>query len=87
VLNNILEALRDEGHFSYQGRELGGLVRASQKALPWRNYPLIKNEVVQRRNDLAHRAAIVPCDDCGRYIDAIEAELIVWGIVLPASPP
>jgi len=85
VFNDVLEQLRDEGHFRCSKRELGALVRASRKVLPWRrmNYLLIRKEIVKCRNDLAHHAAIVPRDDCWRYIDAIEAELVHWGIVLP----
>jgi hypothetical protein len=58
------------------------VVNTSQDALKWVNYPLIK-EIVNHRNDLAHRAVFVPRGDCWRYIDAIEAELVAWGIVLP----
>jgi hypothetical protein len=62
-------------------RSVGRLITASETAIPplsWLDLPLIK-EAVSRRNDLAHRAAIVPRDDCWRYIAAIEAELVQWG--------
>jgi hypothetical protein len=89
VLNDVLAQLRDEQHFRC-GRlgndrtPLGALVRDSEHALPWRNYPLIK-EAKCCRNALAHRAKIIPHADCWRYIDAIEAELVQWGIV--DAPP
>ena len=38
------------------------------------------------RNRLAHNAVIVPKQDCFKYIDAIEAELLAWGF-LPVSAP
>ncbi len=78
VLNDVLVHLRGVKAKT----PLGAVVNTSQDALKWVNYPLMK-EIVDHRNDLAHRAVFVPCSDCWRYIDAIEAELVAWGIVLP----
>jgi hypothetical protein len=89
VLNDVLEQLAKEQPFQdknsgtrYKGRELGRLIAASESVLSWENLPLIW-EAVKRRNDLAHHADIVPRDGCKKYIDAIEAELVRWGIVPP----
>jgi hypothetical protein len=89
VLNDVLARLRDEGYFRSgrvgDGRTpLGTLVSDSERALSWVNYPLI-DKIVVHRNDLAHRAVFVSRGDCWRYIDAIEAELVSWGIVLPVE--
>jgi hypothetical protein len=87
VLNDVLEQLAQKRPFRYQGRDLGRLIAACDTVTPplsWKDLSLIK-EAVSRRNDLAHHAAIVPRDDCRKYIDAIEAELVQWGIV--DAPP
>jgi hypothetical protein len=84
VLNDILEQLRDENHFQCKGRTLGALVKESEHHLPWNNFALIK-EIVWRRNGLAHHSNILPREDCWRYIDAIEQELVAWKIVNPST--
>lgn len=80
VLNETLIQLRDEGHFKCQKFFLGALVKSSVKNLPWTNYPLIE-EVVEKRNKVAHRGKILPRADCWRYIDAIENELLAWKVI------
>ena len=50
ILNDVLEQLRDEGHFTCRSRFLGELVEASEAKIAWRAYRLIKDEVVKRRN-------------------------------------
>ena len=87
VLNDVLEQLAKEQPFMYKGkrykgRRFGLLLDASAPVLPWNNLLLIR-EAVKRRDDLAHHADIVPRGDCWKYIDAIEAELVRWGIVTP----
>jgi hypothetical protein len=87
VFNTVLRQLAKERCFSYQGESLGLLIKASVKLSPpvsWVNLQLI-NEAVKHRHALAHRAKIIPRGDCWRYIDAIEAELVQWGIV--DAPP
>ena len=80
VFNDALMAMRKAGYFSSQWRTLGALVKDSKNSLPWLNYLLMK-EVVDKRNDLAHRAVILPRGDCWRYIDAIEVQLRDWKVL------
>jgi hypothetical protein len=82
VLNDALEQLAMEQSFAYKGRNFGPLIDASVSILPWTKLPLIR-EAKDRRDGLAHRGVIVHRDDCLRYIDVIEAELVKWGIVRP----
>ena len=81
ILNDVLEQLRDEGHFKCRSRFLGALVEASEAQIAWRDYPLIKDEVVERRNGVAHRAELISRGDCWRYVDAVKAELCGWGVL------
>jgi hypothetical protein len=78
VLNDVLVHLRG----AKPKTPLGVVVNKSQDALTWVNYPLIQ-EIVDHRNKLAHHATFVRRGNCCRYIKAIEAELVAWGIVLP----
>lgn len=80
VLNDVLEQLADEGHFSSTSIFLGELLKKSEKALPWRDFDLIA-EGAGRRNDVAHRGQLLERGDCWRYVDAVRAELSAWGIV------
>ena len=64
------------------GSVLGGLVNDSKSALPWFDYRLIE-EIVDKRNGIAHRGETVPKPDCFRYIDAIQKELSTFGILVP----
>jgi hypothetical protein len=80
VLNDALEQLAKEQSFTYKERNLGPLIDASVGILPWNDLPLIK-EAKDQRDGPAHRGVIVQRDDCLRYIDAIEVELVQWGIV------
>ena len=75
VLNDALKQLEQEGHFHCKSIFLGALLSASNDKLPWKNFRTIE-EVVSRRNDIAHRAEVIPRVDCWRFIDAIREELI-----------
>ncbi len=55
-------------------------MNTSRKVLPWQDYKSV-DEGRNKRNDLAHEAQLVSKADCQRFIDAIEAELMAWGIV------
>ena len=46
----------------------------------WVNYSAV-TKMVEKRNDLAHRAALLPRGDCWDYLDVIEAELRSWSII------
>ncbi len=80
VLNEALEQMRDEGVFTGKGRTLGTLVELAQNQVSWVNYSAV-TIMVGKRNDLAHRAALLPRGDCWRYLDVIEAELRNWSII------
>ncbi len=81
VLNDVLQELSKEGRITCKSIFLGELMKAG-KGLPWKNRALIE-QAVSRRNEVAHHAEIVPRGECWKYIDAIEAELISWGLVNP----
>jgi len=80
VLNDVLEALKKEGHFKCKSSFLGALVDASETALPWNDFSTIKKGV-GRRNDVAHRADLLERGECWKYVDAIKLELSAWGVV------
>lgn len=80
VLNDILGELAREGRFSCKSIFLGRLLAASEEKLPWNDFALIK-EGVERRNGVAHRGELLPRGDCWKYIDAIKAELVAWGVL------
>ena len=79
VLERVLRELRDEGIFS-SSKELGALMANSKTVLPWQDYSKA-DEGRERRNDVAHRRHILERADCWKYIDAIEDELVAWGVV------
>ncbi len=81
TLNDVLEQLRDEGHFTCRSRFLGALVEASEAKIAWRDYRLIKDEVVKRRNGVAHHAELLGRGDCWKYVEAVKAELCGWGVL------
>jgi hypothetical protein len=80
VLNDALLALRDQGVFTCRSFFLGALHKESKSVIPRVDWALI-HEVIDKRNDLAHKSIVVPIDDCLRYVDAIECELEAWGIL------
>lgn len=80
VLEQVLIALRDQGAFVSRNSQLGLLMLASAGILPWQNYELVDQGRI-KRNDIAHRQAVIERADTWRFIDAIEAELRAWQIV------
>jgi len=80
VLADALQQLRSEGLFQARASKLGSLMQESRPHLPWRDFPLV-NEGRQKRDDIAHKMAVVSGSDRSRYIDAVEAELIAWRIL------
>lgn len=80
VLNDVLDSLRADGRFDCGRREVGALMHASRSSLPWSNYALV-DEARDVRNDVAHRGRIVARDECWLYINAVEDELIGWGVL------
>jgi hypothetical protein len=80
VLNHVLIALESEGHFVCKRTFLGALMESSKKALPWVNFSRIK-QVVKDRNGIAHSGKLLEQELCWKYVDAIQVELVSWGIV------
>lgn len=80
VLESSLEQLRDERVFVFKGRGLKDLLRASQKALPWQDFAKI-DRARERRDAIAHHRAFLSGGECAAYLNAIENELLAWGIL------
>jgi len=80
VFNDVLEQLAKEGKFQCKSIFLGPLLTASEKALSWKDFRLIK-EGVDRRNDVAHRGDVLPRADCWKYIEAIREQFVAWAIL------
>lgn len=82
VLDQVLVELRDQGVFHCPGSrpQLGMKMVSSQSALAWQNYTLV-DVGKTARNDLAHKAKLVPTVDCLAFIEAIEVELKAWHIL------
>jgi len=80
VLNEVLIALQNEGHFVCKSMFLGKLLQASENALPWNDFSTIEAGV-GRRNDVAHRADLLERGECWKYVDAIKLELSSWDII------
>jgi hypothetical protein len=82
VFSDVLSQLRDEGAFKCKAWMLQKLMSASREGLPWKNFALV-DEGRQRRNDAAHDFKVIPRRDCAKFIDAIEQELVAWGLLSP----
>ena len=81
VLEHALLQLRDEGVFSSSKSNLGALMDAGKKALPWQNFVLV-DRGRETRNDIAHKRAFIEREECWKYLAAIEAELLAWKILV-----
>lgn len=80
VLNIVLEQLKSEEHFDCNSHILAELLQCSEKALPWRDFKLIRAGV-KLRNNVAHHGLPLERADCWKYIDAVNAELSAWHIL------
>lgn len=80
VFEDVLKQLKAEKYFVSDNNHLGNLMHKSKKYLPWQNFPLI-DEAREKRNDIAHDQTLLPRGDCWKYIDAIENELVKWGVI------
>lgn len=80
VLQDTLTQLRAESAFTSGGNQLGRLMEGSETALPWVDFTKVDEGRV-RRNNLAHEMQVLPRGDCWEYIDAIENELLAWGVL------
>ena len=80
VVENTLSQLRDEGTFNSESSQLGALMEKSKNKIPWINYSLIE-EAKLKRNEIAHQQKWIDLKLCLSYLDAIEVELINWGVL------
>ncbi|MBM2831858.1 MAG: hypothetical protein HW414_910 [Dehalococcoidia bacterium] len=82
VLHDILRQLLLEGRFLAPRNKssLGQLMQASKNTLPWVDFALV-DEGRGRRNKVAHKDLLIPRAETWKYIDAIEKELVKWGII------
>lgn len=80
VLEDVLKQLRDEGQFMEKSNMVGKLMYASRNFISWSDYKLV-HDAREKRNNIAHDQKIISRGDCWKYIDAIETELVSWGII------
>jgi len=80
ILNDVLEQLSAEGHFSSKTHFLGELVKRSETKLPWNDIAAIKQGIADR-NGVAHKGVLLPRGICWKHIESIKTELVSWGIL------
>lgn len=80
VLKDVLTQLRNERNFTSKSNLLGELMDSSKATIPWVNFGLV-DRARKKRNGVAHDQKILPRAECWKYINAIEKELVNWGIV------
>lgn len=80
VFEKVLVQLRDEGCFACSSWMVGKLMAASETLLPWADYALVTS-ARDARNGLAHDKKTLPRTETWMYINAIEVELIAWGVL------
>lgn len=85
VLEEVLQALRDESAFVCKSSKLGYLLAASRAALPWRDWALI-DEGRDKRNQSVHDRTYLPHGECRTYIAALELELVEFRVLSSATP-
>lgn len=85
ALEQVLEQLAYEGAIAAPvGRPtLYNRLASTQHELTWVSFDTV-DEGRLRRNDLAHDATLLNEHECQRFIDAIEKELLAWGVVTSA---
>ena len=81
VLEHTLMQLRDEGVFKCKSNSLKHLMKASQPTLPWLDFALV-DEARDKRNKFVHEQKEIERVDTWKYVDAIEAELVEWKVLL-----
>ena len=79
VLEDLLKQVRKEQKLKC-GYQLGAMMHKSQSVLSWTDFGTV-DEGRECRNSLAHDQVIPPRADSWKYINAIERELIAWGIL------
>jgi hypothetical protein len=81
VLNDTLQQFAAEGIINCKSRYLGPLMAAAIPVLSWQDLSVIQIGI-DHRNDVAHRAKLLPRGECWKHIDAIGRELKAWGIII-----
>ena len=72
--------------FASKDDKLKEMMKKSRHILPWQDYATV-DEGREKRNGVAHRREILERASCWKYLDAIEAELVSWGIVGKVTQP
>ena len=80
VLERGLVQLRDEGLFKCGSSRAGHLMESSRDSLNWTNYNAV-DKVREDRNDMAHHRKIIDQEVVLAHIEAIQTELLAWGIL------
>lgn len=81
LLDELLDQYGSENGIAFRRRaHLGEKMASLQTVLTWSEYAQI-DEGMHRRNDLAHRAELLPKAECLRFIKAIDRQLSSWGMV------
>jgi hypothetical protein len=81
VFERALRSLYKEKVFAAEATAgVKGLMLASRASLPWVNFSLV-DQAREERQQAAHGVKIVPREDSLRYVDAMEAELVAWGVL------
>jgi len=82
VLEDVLKQLRDERTIVCDKWGLKNLMAQSKHSLDWIDFRLV-DKGRDRRNDIAHRGVVLARGECWKYVDAIEKEMLQWGILGP----
>ena len=85
VLEEVLQALRDESVFACKSSKLGQLLVASKSVLPWQNWQLI-DEGRDKRNQSVHDKGYMAHAEGRNYIAALEQELLTFKVLPKATP-
>jgi hypothetical protein len=80
VVEKALLQFKDEGNIKSSSNQLGSLMKKSKNKICWVNYDLIR-EAKKKRDLIAHEQIWISRDICWKYLDAIEVELINWGVL------
>jgi hypothetical protein len=84
-LDEVLTELAGQGVFTFRARAmLGEKMKASRNALPWMDYAEVEAGRIAR-NAIAHDGELLDREECFRFIAAIQAEFVAWGILDAAA--
>ncbi len=80
VLEDVLTAIRDEGHFVCKRNQLGNQMSASRSKIDWDDYEAVDFARI-KRNKLAHEQAVLTRSEAKSCVDLIERQLVSWDIL------